>query len=483
MAKGDVTMKFDAQTSQFIANVLKARDAMDQGADKARKFGAETAAAGEKANASMQRTGSLTQSVTGGVVALGGALTLLTAGAAAAGAAMEKSFERQKLSADLANKSVQTLVESLAAAGRLSALPQVRSGLRGAGGDVFKQSDVEQTAGEYLHAFGKRISPQQAIDAAKAAVSAGATGMSLDDSKSFGRTVLELGTIPGLKNVDQKGLKELAFKINAEKPEGLSDFDSRLIRRSPDAFHGIDMVLAGARSKEAAKGLESLEEIATQDIDPAKVRELRRHQHSRKFTDEDRRTLRLADIAPEDREQAILRDKTLAPDSKRRLLDNLTANLHEGESAGALQGREFGAAQDQYANNTDPAVESEKKRKASAATIEGTQRGAPEPGGVGAFGGRPISAEAMGLYNANIQRRKDEVKADIAASPFGDFVPDKVRDAGLGIGALLEGILGMKAAFLEKAQGQIDATEDLHESVKYQTRDQTILKNNNPGQQ
>ena len=47
MAKGDVVMKFDAQTAQFVEGIMKAQAAMLAAGDKARKLGEDTSKAGD----------------------------------------------------------------------------------------------------------------------------------------------------------------------------------------------------------------------------------------------------------------------------------------------------------------------------------------------------------------------------------------------------------------------------------------------------
>lgn len=372
MAKGDVQMKFDAQTGSFIAAVLKAKEALEQTGEKGRKFGEDMKNSGDKAVTTFQKMKKEVADSAGDMISrfgnIGTAMGLLSS-------VWNSHLDGMIKKAGMFQNQVQTIQNALGSSGQIGALPEVRSQLRTIGGNVMTQKDVEGTFSNISKRAGAESTPQEKIRATQAAVNARAAG--IEDVTAFGSTFAELSksTRKGgaLEKFGDAQLEELVARIIQFKPQGLDDKDVQFFNRGKQggekgALQALDIIMASARSSESSRARESLEGIL--DVEVSDDLRKKGKRTPKRLTDEERRQLRLSEIPEADRLNAVLKDPTLAPAANRRMVTNLSSDLTQDESLNALRGDAFGRQQAEFKKLENTNVDMYRMKRQRLADIE-----------------------------------------------------------------------------------------------------------------
>lgn len=335
-----LTMTFDAETQKFVSNVLKAKDALEATAKTGTDMGDKIAAAGDKALKATEKM--KLGSETAGVSVASLASNWLSMGAAvsAAAALWNEHLEKMKAKADALRQSNDSLVKSLAPSGQTSELPQVRAQLGTIQSTLFAPQDVRDIYGKITERGGREFTTEEKLAATRQAVRAGAAGH--EDTGGFGADFLQIQKQmkAGGVNLKENEIGSLVAQLQKSKAGGLDEQDIRLLGHDNDKFRALDLIAARGRSREAAKQVNALESEALEDPSAELLEKARKHKH--KLTDEDKRKLRLGEIAPGDRIGAILNDPSLVPERQRLLVSNLARNLHAGEFREAASGNALG---------------------------------------------------------------------------------------------------------------------------------------------
>lgn len=323
MAKGDVTMKFDAQTAAFVQDVQRAREKMEATADSARKLGDAMGRAGEKAADSSKK---IMESATSGAVA-----------GAAFGALSVKVGEYLQTIEDRTDRAVgkiRTLNAALAGAGQATAAPELRNRIEALPATVDREKATGMIAAISQNV--PTISTDDKFSALDAALKGKKTGMSDEKATELGINFAKLAKFrrPG-GGFDFAGNEELgayADVIATEIPGGLSDRQLQFVARSQNKPRAINLLRAAAESAERSKTLTKLQEEAETEIDPAEVKRLERERkhpkHRGEFAAEDQRKLDLAKIpAGELRLSAMLENRNLVAPKDRQGVEDLQEGL------------------------------------------------------------------------------------------------------------------------------------------------------------
>lgn len=495
MGKPDVFLKFDAQTATFVQEILKAKAALESVSDTTRKLGddAETNLAKyvEKMKNAKKET------VDGAEKLKDYATSFIGIGSAAtaAGTAVKLAFnfidtqlEKAEAKAGNLKARVEALNGALAASGQGAESPLVRKQLHDLAteitrttGRVTTDDDTTQALHAIKEPLGGRLAAADSVGATRAAMLARAIGMESKDANQVGINFGQLARFrapgEGLGGMSDEQLQDLAFKIQVNKPGGLSDRDMRFFARSKDKNFALKLVLAASQSDENTRGLASLQNAAEADpLDGLDKKALRKLQHTKfeNLSPEEQRKLTLSRIASgEDaRFQAMLANPDLAPSSERPAIRNLAKGMGRvAETRSMLD--ELAAVRG--------SEDAETRAARGLANVEAINARIKQSGEVDA---------------ANFQARRELAEAyfkkkfPIASKfpGFGSFLTNYLP-AGVAAasGATFEGGAPAAPSDSRAGQGIIDAINSLHLSVKAQsavqrTRRDTTLSNDSEGQ-
>lgn len=259
MAKGDVTLKFDANTAEYVQQVLKAKDALMATADATRKIGDHADRSGEKVNKMARDIGSSVAS----------SLGLVTSAAGAAGAAVtlgfkaaEEIMDKIAKKAEAARTAVQTLGSAMAAAGTSGQYGAVSQQLgqmanQTVGSAEFSKSELTRVYAALSSKEGFKSTPQEIL----AGVSAYQKGRAASMNE---QAAIEMAT--KYVHLSGLGLQDTAY---AAQMYGFDDGDERVVNRAKDKRAAMMMVLASKRVAEGSKTLQAIEaEAALAEEDP-----------------------------------------------------------------------------------------------------------------------------------------------------------------------------------------------------------------------
>lgn len=358
MAKGDVVMKFDANTSTFVSNVLKARQELLAAADNARKFGDEAAKAGDKAEHAGERSAKGFEFMRGAAEKVAPSMlevtTALGATVIAADLVKETITNSMERSAEKANDlrgKILDLNAALAAGGQSKAAPEVREKLeemsRGSiGGREVIPQEAYAAYGTISRNLGAKADTDTKLKATHAAMLARAGQMdeagATDVGVNFAQLARERKPGGGFEGYNDEQLQDLAHQVTTIKPGGLSDKDLRFLARSKDKKQAIGLLFGAAQSDESARALSSIQQAAEEDISPGEVAKLQKEKRkmgAKAFKDSDaERKLRLSQIPQDQRMGAMLDDATLAPQADRLALHNLAEGMRRVPEQQSLSG-------------------------------------------------------------------------------------------------------------------------------------------------
>lgn len=314
MGKGDVTMKFDAETAAFVQAVNKAREAMEAGAESGRKLGDSLGSAGERGSKSI------------GLVV--DAVSAAKEGIKLSLEAANNYFEMMERRADKMIEKTRTLNTALAGAGQAAVSPAVRSQLSAIAatdfeGMRFSGKQVTDTFAGISAQLGSRVSAADKIAATRAAMQAQAADISPEQSigigTTFGKLARERRAGGAFEGYTDEQLGTMALQLSRVDSAPLSDREMRIFAQSSDKKEAFQMLLAARNSELGARGLATIQ-------DEAESAYTRRDMQGMSPA-ERRRIKRLQAIPAEERYAAILKDPSLVPEKQRRGVEALAQGL------------------------------------------------------------------------------------------------------------------------------------------------------------
>lgn len=367
MAKGDVTMKFDAQTAQFVQAVMQARASLEATADTARKTGTEVTKVGDSlrkmgedarksfrdAETDADRLASKIQTVAS--AAASATSSLSTMAVAAAGAVASNQQTRIQQRADSFTNRTQALDSALAASGQgytAGAIRQQLDGINMIGRRAVDPDEAVKLFANISRSMGSRVSSQQVLNATKVALLGEAGHMDTDAASQLGENYayLEKERRPGggFEGAAQTEIEDYAFALTTGRAGGISDRDRRFLSRAKDKRQAIGMLLAAGQSDESARGLTSIQTMAEEGVDPARILEIQgydkqgklRHRPNIVPGSEEERLLRVNQVIKSggDLTAAVMADPTLAPPAERTAIQNLNRGAATASRISSFRG-------------------------------------------------------------------------------------------------------------------------------------------------
>lgn len=263
MAKGDVTLKFDADTAAFIQKVMQARSALDDTAKKAREAGQEiskTGSAVESVGETMNEVARHAASVIGIPLSIAGALDIAFKTA-------ENAMERWNKKADEAANRQITLQQALAKTGQMGQFVQVKSMLgdisksternKGRFGGSFDDQAVEGVFAQIHAASGGRTTLASEFSGTRAALLGIGGNMAPADATALGTATAKLKSIMPTLSDDDAGRIALFLQTNA--PEIMSDPKAlSVIARSETPLKAARFFASGYQQFQNTRGEASL---------------------------------------------------------------------------------------------------------------------------------------------------------------------------------------------------------------------------------
>lgn len=346
MAKGDVTLRFDAQTAAAVQGILAARNALDAASVKARQFGEDAAKAGENAHGAFEKFGDGASEIGIKLLGISSGVGLAEKALSTFETAFETYFERMRQKAEILLGNIKAINAGLAGAGQEQAAPAIRARLEKMvtiGGETVNPKEANAFYGSISRAVGNRVTPEDKLEATKMALLGRVAQMDETGAQELGVNFAQLtrerrpgGAFEGYSN---ERLGDMAKQVTENIPGGLSDKQMRFFGRSKNKNEALMMLFAAAQSDEAAKGLMSIQAAADEEIGPAEATELleksmggpsgskkRKSKHPVKpLTDEESRKLRILELQRDgaDVAHAMFMDETLAPASDRLAIRRL----------------------------------------------------------------------------------------------------------------------------------------------------------------
>ena len=342
MAKGDVTMRFDADTARFISAINGARLALEAAGVKSREFADSST---KDADAIAKAFTSMGKSMAGSLIGFTTAAGAVAAGVDLILSAVNNRIKQVEDRADKFLGRTRTLDDSLNDAGQGASIPVIRSKIKDLSKTQFenKSYTVESLNNMYARissSLGEKATPEEKFDALKSATVAQDTGRLSDEaamayavnyanikrqSPNTGKT----GSILDREVVNQA----YSFTVNRPNDPLMNPNELQFLSRSKDKTMAMSMLQAAVQKDEKTRGLAAIESAGYDHIDTGEIRKiiLKQKRQPREFTEEDRRILALSKFqqGPE-RMSAVMEDPALAPVASRLAVNNLIKGRRTG---------------------------------------------------------------------------------------------------------------------------------------------------------
>jgi hypothetical protein len=455
MAKGDVTLKFDAQTAAFVQAVEAAREKIEALGNTAHKTHSAFSKMGEGVT-------ELATKVTGLYSALG----LAEQGMEGLKKGVEEYFKVREERTNTLTAQTQTVNGALAASRQMGSMGEVRQGLeamKSIGGMVVNPEDRNKLFAS-ISAASPYASAQDKLAATRAALLGESGGMDTATATQLGSTFAVLsrerrkgGAFEG--KTDEE-LQDLAYA----HPEGIEGRNLTFFNRAKDKNQALQLISAASRSGEAAKALIAIQQAGEEDFDPGKVAKLQHEiRHAgHKATEDQKRELKLAQLHPEERIAAMLNDETLVAPNQRAAMRDLKAQMGQLPGRMSLSGdvRRIMGSEDEQSRLT------RQRRNQDNITAQMDE----------------VNAEQSARDQIQFEKRKAIFRAglpDVFKWAAGTLAHMEFDPGSTNVGA--------QGAVQAPRNEVHEAIKDLHETVKEQTntmrtRRDTTLSNNNEGQ-
>jgi hypothetical protein len=423
MAKGDVTMVFDADTAKSVQAILQMRDKLISLASTTRDFGdsgpgalnaiADAAAkAGQGISNTLGTVAGVAISVAGAVEALNGTV--------------DNFLDQMDQRADKLLKKTLDLNSSLASAGQGESAPEVRKQLdalaaNGVGGVPVDPDVANRMFAAVSNQLGDKISAQQKIEATKTGLFG--IGAKLDENAAT-QLAIDYGKLDafrkpgmGMEKIGDDQLQEYASQLQAAYPEGIPDQVLRFLSRAKNKDAAMKAAIAAPQVYEGGRAINSVLTTAEESIDRDKVleaeiklveahkgnanieglpesviqkaradvaAEIKKNPSERReilkasrgedhFSQEEATLLRLNAIAPDDRLDAVLNDPSLLPPADQAVARNLRSGESQIPKIPSLKSQV-----EWWRQNSDPVTfEAEQNRLQSIVSNQIDQANAP----------------------------------------------------------------------------------------------------------
>ena len=357
MGKSDVTMKFDANTGVFVRDILKAREALENSAKTARKFGEETSMAGSQASAGMSRAAETARGsasiisgamsgISGAIGGMGGVISTVTQ-------ITNAFFSDLSAKAEKARRDLQSLAQIQAGgAAQGMTFDEFNKKISVIGGGlVTPEKSRELVKSAY------QLGPKFSDNEKEAAASAGAKysyayrgGKTAEQEAAFQKNFAEIARASKTSGSnlpsDQAGI------------EGLSDFmaqhggleneeDVREFNESPDKKAALARIVAKNLSEESKRGYKAIQKAVIEGREASTNKKfLHKMHHPRLLDEEEKRKARLVELSKSGNlnEEAILSDPTLVDPENQRAISAFAAEynpdaIDEAAGGDAFRGR------------------------------------------------------------------------------------------------------------------------------------------------
>ena len=334
MAKGDVTLKFDAQTAAFVAAINQAREKLEASSDAARKFGDSSAKAGDHAESGFKKAGERAKELAIHMTGIASATDLVEKGFEQVVAAGERFFDRMKERAETLLSEIKDVNSALGASGQGTQAPAVRAALKNItlpGGTLVNPEERDALYGGISRAVGNKVSAADKVEATQVALEGRIAQLDMAGAQELGANFAQLarerragGAFEGYTT---NQLADLAYQVTVNKPGCLSDKDLRFFSRATDKGQALQLLFAAAQSDESARGLATIQNTAAEPLDAGEIANIEKQmkRHPKTATDENRRKVRLFHLQQSEQDvfSAMLNDPTLAPPADRLAIENL----------------------------------------------------------------------------------------------------------------------------------------------------------------
>ncbi len=316
-----VTMQFDAQTQTFIANVLKAKEALEATAVKARESGEAIAKSGDK-------SASAFSGMQGSVAGLVGSYVGLGAGVAAFGKIASDTFEDLNRKAATYSDRMATIGKTLSNAGQASEFTKVKESLlKLADGAVNPDGGAKLFAG-ISDRVGAKFSADDKLSAFEQSIRAKRAGFSEDRLPEFGEEFLHMKKTmrdagQNLTNADVGNATRLLLQ---NKPGGVSDKEHKLMAEMKNKDVAANVLLAAAKANEPAKALGVISDLENEEWTAHDEKHWKDIPKSER-TDEDARKRAVGAIPKGERFTAAMTDMSLIAHKDRAVFENLQRNF------------------------------------------------------------------------------------------------------------------------------------------------------------
>lgn len=343
MAKGDVTLKFDASTAQFVQDVLKAKEAVDLMKNKSREMGDAVSDAGDKITASMrkasaeiEKTHAQMQGIILGTLGANGIEQVLGTMKSFVVDTASNYFGKMEDKADRMLSKMKLVNGALAATGQGDrgeyALEKINT-MRFVG---HREVDTEEAAvmlSNVTKAVGNKLSVDEDLEAVRVGLLARAGRMPEEAANRAAINYAQLKRFQhlggGLELTSEQEMQNMA-KQATEANVDLDDKRLRFLSLSSNKKEAFNLLLAAGENNASSRGLVSLENAMDLHLSDSEVRHLHeeRRREGRKFVgSEGERRLRLNAIPDPLRLEAVNRDPSLLPESERPFFANLIGGL------------------------------------------------------------------------------------------------------------------------------------------------------------
>ncbi len=276
MAKGDVVMKFDGETADFVQKMAKMREEMLRTANATRDLQEKTVSAGDKLKDYFGGLASgLGLVIPSAVEASVKAIHLL------AEVGTKVIEEHEKRAEEFIARS-RDLRQSLAAAGQAGSMGDVRAAIGAMAqekiyGKQFSEAQVTSAFTGVSNASGAKASVAEKLAATHAALEAQRTGMDETAAGGVGSNLARmLGARDrgeGFAGMGDEELKDYAYRLQVYNPH-MGDADWRFFGRSKDKGQAARLLFASGQSDENARAMLSLQEKAG---DPERLMQMLEH--------------------------------------------------------------------------------------------------------------------------------------------------------------------------------------------------------------
>lgn len=259
MAKGDVVLKFDAQTAEFIQKVMAARSALDETAKTARSTGEAVAKTGDSTKRYTEKMADFTL----GLVKLAAVPTTLMGVVELAMQAAERRVQRLEQRADAVAARSSSMSSTVYSLGAEKDRDKINAGIESMAGRKYGQSTFSPATAETLFkairtGAGDNADVSRTMAATAEGLRAMGSGADEQQAAELGTGIVNLmSLVPGMGAEEAANLSHESLVL---APGLLRDKASiRLIARAKDRRQMLKMLIAAERAEVPPKTLATIQ--------------------------------------------------------------------------------------------------------------------------------------------------------------------------------------------------------------------------------